>query len=296
MVPFSWIEKEMSFLTACMGVYRLNAGDDFFFEPTPGFYGFISQGTVNSLNEGIRILSDHIRSRTTPVIEEWEGSPDPLVSADYDWTKDKTPPGMIRYKGPNHSRIEINITNKHSPYIMGAILAHELTHHFLDSKGIRHSDIEKNEKLTDLATAYIGLGKLTINGYEPISWTQKRAQGTVNYTYQIGYLSPDDMAAIIHQVCVLRSISLEVAKRNLSEKALTLFDGLGDQANEYLLKKQLVGERQCPRCKNFAIFSFGEDEDDVYCSECGWEWNACLRYAYKKRNKLWQRLRRWIKS
>ncbi len=63
---------------------------------------------------------------------------------------------MIRYRGPHHSRIELNSTNKHSPFIMGATLAHELTHHFLDLKNIRYPDVEDNEKLTDLATVYLG--------------------------------------------------------------------------------------------------------------------------------------------
>jgi hypothetical protein len=75
MVSFNWIERHISFLTARLGIYRLDAGDEFFFEPTPGFYGFISQGTTACLNEAIRMLADHIESRTAPVIEEWkEGS------------------------------------------------------------------------------------------------------------------------------------------------------------------------------------------------------------------------------
>ncbi len=152
----------MTFLTGRMGIYRLNAGDDFFFDPTPGFYGFVSQGTTRCLNEAMRLLADHIESSSCPIIEEWNGPENPLVTNEYEWTKDKTPPGMIRYSGPNHSRVEIDIANKHSPFVMGAILAHELTHHFLDTKGIRHSDIEENERLTDLATVYVGLGKLIV--------------------------------------------------------------------------------------------------------------------------------------
>jgi len=294
MVSFNWIDKQMGFLTGRLGVYRLNAGDDFFFEPTPGFYGFISQGTTDCLNEAIRMLADHIESRTAPVIEEWKGSYDPLVTSDYDWTKDKTPPGMIRYRGPNHSRIEINIANKYSPHIMGGILAHELTHHFLDLKGVSHADVEENEQLTDLATAYLGLGKLTLNGYEPISWTQLKQQKRIDYTYQVGYLSTEALAAIIYQVCRLRSISIEIAKRNLSDSALNLFEGLDERANEYHLKKQLVGDRQCPHCGTFAEFSFIEDDDCIYCSACGLEWNACLNYAYKKRKSFRHRIRSWF--
>jgi len=287
----------MSFLTARLGIYRLDAGEEFFFEPTPGFYGFISQGTTACLNEAIRMLADHIESRTAPVIEDWKGSQDPLVTSTYDWTKEKTPPGMIRYLGPNHSRIEINITNKHSPYILGAILAHELTHHFLELKGIRYPDIDENERLTDLTTAYIGLGKLTLNGYEPISWTHWTPQGRIEYTYQVGYLSPKDMAAIIHEVCQFRGILTDVTKRNLTAKALSLLEGIHERSNEYHLRKELVGVRQCPRCERFAKFAFGEDDDDVYCSACGWEWSAGLRFAHRrKRTTLGSRIRSWFKK
>lgn len=294
MVSFNWIERHMTFLTARLGVYRLDAGDAFFFEPTPGFYGFISQGTTACLNEAIRLLSGHIRSRTSPIIEEWSGSQDPLVTSDYDWTKDKTPPGMIRYLGPNHSQIQINITNKHSPLVMGAILAHELTHHFMDLKGIRHPDIEENEKLTDLATVYIGLGKLTLNGYHPLSWTRCRQNGSTKYTYQVGYLSAEDMAAIIHQVCHFRRISSDLAKCNLSDDALRHFKGIAGKANEYSMKKELLGDRQCPHCGQFTKFAFIEDDDGLYCSSCRWEWTACLRYSYSKRNSVSARIKQWF--
>lgn len=294
MVSFNWIERQMIFLTGRLGVYRLDAGDGFFFEPTPGFYGFISQGTTTCLNEAIRLLSGHIKARTSPIIEEWSDSQNPLVTSDYDWTKDKTPPGMIHYLGPNHSRIQINITNKHSPLVMGAILAHELTHHFMDLKGIRHPEVEENEKLTDLATAYIGLGKLTVNGYHPLSWTQCRPNGKTEYTYQVGYLSPEDMAAIIHQVCHFRNISADLAKCNLSDDALRHFKSLAERANEYLMKKELVGERQCPHCGQFTKFAFIEDDDELYCSTCRWEWTACLRFSYNQRNSIGARIKQWF--
>jgi hypothetical protein len=289
MVSFNWIDRQMSFLSARLGVYRLDAGDRFFFDPTPGFYGFISQGTTACLNEAIQILASHIDSGTAPTIEEWKGSQNPLVASDYDWTRDKTPPGMIRYSGPHRSRIEINIVNKHSPYVLGAILAHELTHHFLGINGISRPEVQENERLTDLATAYIGLGKLTVNGYAPISWTRSGPQGMVTYKYQVGYLSMREMATVLHRVCRFRSLSLETAKRNLSPEALDLFNSLIAPADEYHLKKQLAGDRQCPHCEAISQFSFSGDDDGLRCSACGWEWSRSFSYAYKKRRSLLQR-------
>ena len=173
-VNYSWIDSQFDYLNSRIGIYKLGSKDDFFFDPTPGFYGFISQGTTKILNEGIKILSEYIGLTTRPIIEDWKGIADPLVTLSHDWTIDNGPAGLIKYIGPYHSRIELNVTNKHSPFIMGAILAHELTHHYLDTKNIRLSKTEDNEKLTDLATSFLGLGKLTLNGYEPISWEIKR--------------------------------------------------------------------------------------------------------------------------
>ncbi|MBA3036819.1 MAG: M13 family metallopeptidase [Desulfobacterium sp.] len=183
-----------------------------------------------------------------------------------------------------------NITNKHSPLIMGAILAHELTHHFLDSKGIRLSDEEENEKLTDLATSYIGLGKLTVNGYDPISWTQRKKNGSVTWNYRVGYLSSEDMAAVIHQTCLFRNISLSFTKVNLSENSQILLDGIQKKAQEYNLKKKLVGVQQCPHCDQYVSFSFSKQDDGLYCSRCNWEYIDGLRY----RNNRWRKLLRRI--
>ena len=194
MISLEWIEKQMAYLTSMLGVYRLGAGQDFFFEPTGGFYGFISQGKVEPLNEAIRMMARHIASRTAPIIEDWEGSTDFLTTSNYDFSSCNEIPGLIKYDGPHRSRISIGFLNKHSPLIMGAILAHELTHHYLFSKDIALPDVDENEKLTDLATAYLGLGKLTLNGYEPVSWTVNRYEQQVTYTYKVGYLSAMEMA------------------------------------------------------------------------------------------------------
>ena len=82
MVSFHWIEKHMSYLTGRLGVYKLNASNKFFFEPTPGFYGFIAQGTTEVLNEAVKMMADYIESSTSPAIDAWEGPANPLVTED----------------------------------------------------------------------------------------------------------------------------------------------------------------------------------------------------------------------
>jgi hypothetical protein len=48
--------------------------------------------------------------------------------------------------------------------VLGAVLAHELTHELLASRGIWLQDQTENELLTDLACISLGAGKLVLNG------------------------------------------------------------------------------------------------------------------------------------
>jgi hypothetical protein len=221
MVSEEWIEKQIVFLNSNLGIYKLDS-NNFFFEPTGGFYGFISQGRVEPINEAIRMLANHVLSLSVPIIEDWEGSTDFLTTSNHDYSSDSENPGFITYDGPHRSRIKIGFINKHSPYVMGAILAHELTHHFLFNKNIGYPDVTENERFTDFATVYLGLGKLTLNGYEPISWTVGQAEKKVKYTYKIGYLSQREMAAIMKKICDFRNIPISIANNNLAEKSSQL--------------------------------------------------------------------------
>ena len=222
MASVEWIDRQFVYLSSKLGVFRLHSGDEFFFEPTPGFYGFISQGTNEALNEAMRMLATHIGSLNCPIIEDWEGLQNPLVSLEHDYSVNDEPPGLIYYDGPNRSRIRVCITNKHSSLIMGAILAHELTHYYLFDRGIILPEEAENERFTDLATAYLGLGKLTLNGYDPISWIIKRKDREIKYTFRVGYLTSNEMALILYQICKFRNISFEKAQENLSPKSMAL--------------------------------------------------------------------------
>jgi len=222
MVSKKWIDEKMAYLSANLGIYKPDATRDFFFEPTGGFYGFIAQGRIDALNEAMRMLSDHISSRTAPVIEDWGSSVDYLSTTDHDFSSDDEVPGLIKYVGPHHSRIKLGFTNKHSPFVLGAILAHELTHHYLFNRGVVYDDIDENERLTDLATVYLGLGKLTLNGYEPVTWKVKRKEGEVTYKYKVGYLTSKDMAMIFERVRSFRHIPMQYAETNLTPRATEL--------------------------------------------------------------------------
>jgi hypothetical protein len=48
-ISIKWIDEQISYLSAKLGVYKPDAAQEFFFEPTGGFYGFIAQGRVDAL-------------------------------------------------------------------------------------------------------------------------------------------------------------------------------------------------------------------------------------------------------
>jgi hypothetical protein len=171
-----------------------------------------------------------------------------------------------------------------------------LTHHFLFLKNIRYPDVEENEQLTDVAAVYLGLGKLLLNGYVPQLQPQWTTEGWEPRTYQLGYISPADVAAALYHVCHMHTIAPDIGKGNLSEEALDLFTLAQSRGNEYHLKKQLVGHRQCPHCEHFVSFDFSLERDGLYCSECQWEWNAILQRIAQQRKRGWLRFAQWGKK
>ncbi|MCF7855905.1 MAG: hypothetical protein K9N51_13990 [Candidatus Pacebacteria bacterium] len=249
MITPEWINTQIGFLNLRLGIYQPFAGRDFYFDPTPGFYGFISQGSTSALNEAIRMLADHIIAPSSPRIEEWDGPANPLTTSDHDWSEQKGPPGMIHYDGPLRSRIKIAVTNKHTPHIMGAILAHELTHHFLANKWIGYPDVTEDERLTDFATVFLGLGKLTLNGYHPIQWSVPRKGKVVTYTYQVGYLSAREIADVMCRVCAFRSIQLPDVQANLTDSARGHLAAAQDAVVQHERRMQEEKERDARRAR-----------------------------------------------
>lgn len=214
----SWIDRQITLLTLNLGVIRPKEGSEYVFNPTPGFYGFISQGNIDALNEAMGILANHLGYRYRPIVEPWTGQADPLSTFDQNWidAEKAEAPGLIRFSGSNHGRISISTLNKHSPHLVGAIMAHELTHHFLFSNKISYPDNRENERLTDFAAVFLGFGKLILNGYIPETRISTTHKGRGFYQYQLGYLSEEEVAMIFWKLCNLRGITIDDIEGNLS--------------------------------------------------------------------------------
>lgn len=128
------------------------------------------------------------------------------------------------YKVTGTFRREIQLTKKFRfriEHILG-ILAHESAHNYLNYWGIRENDELENEILTDVAAAYLGLGALLLEGYNPISWTSDHwatatARGYTTHTISIGYVKPEGIRYAIAR-------SAEIRRLKEFSSILPLFD------------------------------------------------------------------------
>ena len=118
--------------------------------------------------------------------------------------------GLYSVRGRGAEK-EIRITKKcrfELKHVL-AILAHESVHNYLDSMGVEDKDTAENEILTDIAAVYLGLGRLLLQGHEPITWesdhwSRGSEQGYTAHSITIGYVPYQQIRYAIHRAAILR--------------------------------------------------------------------------------------------
>ena len=121
-----------------------------------------------------------------------------------------------------------------------ATLAHELTHKYMQIKGISlgTNTVQEyeNEVLTDITTIFLGLGKFLLNGCNN-QRTYQEYRGVEKYevtkTMKIGYLTQKQMAFVYRFICSMRGISKEDMLSNLNREAKDAVLGCEYYAGEY---------------------------------------------------------------
>lgn len=121
-------------------------------------------------------------------------------------------------KGQEMDYIEIDPSYTYNHNAACAVIAHEVMHSFLNDHLIRELNQEDNEILTDVATIYMGLGKIVIRGCQ----TEKKETVFINYSpaervtkTQCGYLDKKSYAFIYLVLCNLRKTPKEVQEKGL---------------------------------------------------------------------------------
>ena len=112
--------------------------------------------------------------------------------------------GMQWSEDPWRSDIALSCRSHMQTANLAAVLAHEMTHAFLQYKGFRGESEERNELLTEAGAIYLGMGKLLRDGYAPISWKEPGPPGIpfvgewiTTHTKSIGYIDVDNVSLLM---------------------------------------------------------------------------------------------------
>jgi hypothetical protein len=198
-----WVDYRIEFLSAKLGPFRVNP-TEFYFEPTEEVYERLASGEESDIQSVASEIGKHLAINNTPFVTyEWGLKMELEVAGQIN-----TNTGVIR--------IPFYFVGR--KYALGTILAHEMTHSFLYSRGIRLDDVKLNEMFTDLAGVFVGLGKLYLNGI--ISDSNDCSTESIT----LCYLPPWLIGYCYNRVNELRSINAETSLRNLLPQAKRLIN------------------------------------------------------------------------
>ncbi len=199
----SWVNEWLSYLHSHLGLERNGASA--LLDPTPDFYAELDSGDDHDLQSAVMKIGQHIGVGILPVTE-------------YELGLRVTPEaaGEIAFRAGCRSRIRIPLFYVGKRHELGAILAHEMTHHYLALHGITDPDEQQNERITDLASFTIGLGKLVLNGT-----VFETAAGT-GETQALGYLPLSIKACAYQTVNQLHGVSDAEALTHLTPIARSI--------------------------------------------------------------------------
>lgn len=196
-----WVDEKWEMLALKLrGFDRATPGlREFFFEPTTVMYEKLQSGNEGNLQAVASSMAAYLGIIAVPTVR-------------YDWGLKMEPEvaGQIR-GGIYVPHIQIPFFYVGKKYSLGGILAHEMTHALLLSRGISLQDSADNEQFTDTAAVYVGLGKLLLNG-------------SLDEGGGLGYLSPDLIAYSIGKACLQHAIDVETALSNLTDEARRLVE------------------------------------------------------------------------
>lgn len=116
--------------------------------------------------------------------------------------------GVYKVISYDHSEILINLERIYNHANVLSILAHECTHNYLFQHSIADVNEEQNEILTDIATVYLGLGSILLDGYRVEHWYTENHEGdkTLN-EFSLGYLPYIDILYTFAKVAEIRGWS-----------------------------------------------------------------------------------------
>lgn len=103
-----------------------------------------------------------------------------------------------------------------------AVLSHEICHKYLQVYNLKLLPEYENELLTDVATVYTGLGKLSLNGCKKMSFSASKTDNSTTITTKtnnIGYMDRQQFAFTYRVICEMRMVNESEMMQGLSAEA-----------------------------------------------------------------------------
>lgn len=126
--------------------------------------------------------------------------------------------GRIHFaKVVGFTKIEIDEHLLARPVTFLMVLAHELSHKFLEVNRLEKDDVDANERFTDIASVFLGFGKFALNG--------KRYKTYIcgeSVTNEVGYLRDREFAFAYDVSCFLSGIEESDVLKDLSTESQNL--------------------------------------------------------------------------
>lgn len=184
-------------------------------------------------------------------------------------------------KYENIAFVEVSTENLKYEQATLAVLAHEVTHKYLDwydfySKIGCQNEYEK-EILTDITSVFLGLGKLLLNGYE-IDNTDK--------IKKFGYLNLLQLAFLYRLICAMRKILSDEYERNLNKRGIEILQYCDRNYSFYFDNRfhdSKIREEVCSKIREVQSVLDKVEKNLSFCKEIGINFfNSYLDKTHKK--------------
>lgn len=198
---FDWVREKLEDLCSLINTSRLSP----LFETTGEIYAKLATGEDEDLQHVNNLIGQHLCLPYTPVVR-------------YEWGLKLSHEaiGDIQRPGSSISVIRVPFFCIGKPCLIGTVLAHEMTHQWLFLNGVGYEDQDMNEKLTDLASFALGLGKLMLNGLS------EEACGFDCQSFVHGYIEPDLMLYAYGVINKYNGVSLRESTKFLSQDVVRM--------------------------------------------------------------------------
>ncbi|GEM_PF-3606705 len=181
--------------------------------------------------------------------------------------------GIVELTKNHDIFVEIREEYKLSPSILAAILAHEVMHVYLNNHSIRLADTLENERLTDIAVFYFGLGVLYVNGIIKKSRQHDSLGNESIVQTKLGYLEDEEIAFLFAKLARWKDYSTELLNDHLNSTGRRYYeDGVQLLSNyadvEYSDEK---GTAICDCCLMRLRFPANRGKIKLTCPTCSYQ-------------------------